>query len=99
MKRGVYFINISRGGAVDTDALLSALEGGRVAGAGLDVVSPEPLPKGHPLWRMDNVIITPHLAGNSDHGITRRTALFIENARRFVRGQPLRNIVDLNLGY
>jgi phosphoglycerate dehydrogenase-like enzyme len=99
MKRGVYFINISRGGAVDTDALLSALEAGQVAGAGLDVVSPEPLPKGHPLWGMDNVIITPHLAGNSDHGITRRTALFIENARRFVRGQPLRNIVDLKLGY
>jgi phosphoglycerate dehydrogenase-like enzyme len=99
MKRGVYFINISRGGTVDTDALVSALTVGQVAGAGLDVVNPEPLPKGHLLWRMKNVIITPHLAGNSDHGITRRTALFIENSRRFVRGQPLRNVVDLTLGY
>ncbi len=99
MKRGAYFINISRGGTVDTDALVGALNSGHVAGAGLDVVTPERLPKGHPLWRMENVIITPHLAGNSDQGVIRRTALFIENARRFARGLPLRNVVDLTLGY
>jgi D-2-hydroxyacid dehydrogenase (NADP+) len=99
MKQGVYVINISRGGTIDTDALMRALTSGRLAGAGLDVVAPEPLPKGHPLWRMPNVIITPHLAGSSDHGLARRTALIIENTRRFVRGQPLRNVVDKSRGY
>jgi len=99
MKPGVYIINIARGGIIDTDALVRALEARRIAGAGLDVLLPERLPKGHPLWGMSNVIITPHLAGNSEHGLSRRTALIIENARRFARGQPLRNLVDKSLGY
>ncbi len=99
MKRGVYFINISRGGLVDTDALVRALREGRVAGAGLDVVTPEPLPADHPLWKMKNVIITPHLAGQSDQGPAHRSALIIENTRRFVRGLPLRNVADKTLGY
>jgi D-2-hydroxyacid dehydrogenase (NADP+) len=98
MKRGVYLVNVSRGALVDTDALVRALQDGRVGGAGLDVVSPQP-PRGHPLWRMKNVIITPHLAGRSDRGPERRSQLIIENARRFVRGLPLRNVVDKTLGY
>ncbi len=99
MKRGVYIINISRGRTIDTDALVRALASGRVAGAGLDVVAPERLPRKHPLWHMPNVIITPHIAGNSDGGLRRRTRLIIENARRFAAGLPLRNLVDLKLGY
>lgn len=98
MKRGVYLVNIGRGDLVDTDALVRALQDGRVGGAGLDVVSPRP-PRGHPLWRMKNVIITPHLAGRSDRGPEHRSQLIIENARRFVRGLPLRNVVDKTLGY
>jgi phosphoglycerate dehydrogenase-like enzyme len=99
MKRGAYLINVSRGALVNTDALVRALRNGRLAGAGLDVIVPEPLPRGHPLWKMTNVILTPHLAGTSDIGATRRTQLVIENARRFARGLPLRNAVDKKLGY
>jgi phosphoglycerate dehydrogenase-like enzyme len=98
MKRGVYLVNIARGELVDTDALVRALQDGRAAGAGLDVVSPRP-PRGHPLWRMKNVIVTPHFAGRSDQGPERRSQLIIENARRFARGLPLRNVVDRTLGY
>ncbi|HET8625726.1 MAG TPA: NAD(P)-dependent oxidoreductase [Gemmatimonadales bacterium] len=65
MKRGAYLINVSRGALVDTGALVRALRSSRLAGAGLDVVEPEPLPRGHPLWKMPNVILTPHLAGTS----------------------------------
>lgn len=98
MKRGVYLINVARGDLVDTEALVRALQDGRVAGAGLDVVSPHPA-RGHPLWKMNNVIMTPHLAGRSDRGPEHRSQLIIENARRFVRGLPLRNVVDKTLGY
>ncbi len=99
MKPGVYLVNVARGELVDTDALVRALQAGRLGGAGLDVVSPEPLPPGHPLWRMKNVILTPHIAGQSDHGPELRSQLIIENAHRFARGLPLRNVVDKALGY
>jgi phosphoglycerate dehydrogenase-like enzyme len=99
MKPGVYLVNVARGELVDTDALVRALQDGRVAGAGLDVLSTEPPPRGHPLWRMKNVIMTPHIAGHSDRGAERRAQLFIENAHRFARGLPLRNVVDKALGY
>jgi phosphoglycerate dehydrogenase-like enzyme len=98
MKRGVIFINVSRGGVVDTDALVSALSSGQVAAAGLDVTDPEPLPKGHPLWRQ-NVIITPHTAGQSPEGMKRAFALFKENLRRFSTGEMLLNVVDKRAGY
>jgi phosphoglycerate dehydrogenase-like enzyme len=98
MKRGVYLINVGRGDLVDTEALVRALQDGRVAGAGLDVVSPHPAPS-HPLWKMNNVIMTPHLAGRSDRGPEHRSQLIIENARRFVRGLRLRNVVDKTLGF
>ncbi len=99
MKDGVYFINVSRGGIVDTDALVAALKAGKVRAAGLDVTDPEPLPEGHPLWSMDNVTITPHIATVSDQLESRRMALFKENVSRFLSGRPLLNVVDKPKGY
>ncbi len=99
MKKGSYFIAVSRGKTYDSNALVKALDEQRLAGAGLDVTNPEPLPKGHSLWKFENVIITPHIAGGSDLVNGRRLALFKENIRRFVAGQPLLNVVDKQKGY
>lgn len=99
LKPGAYFIAVSRGKLYDTGALVKALDSKRLAGAGLDVTNPEPLPKGHPLWRFENVIITPHIAGQSDNVEARRMALLKENLARFVKGQPLLNVVDKQKGY
>jgi phosphoglycerate dehydrogenase-like enzyme len=97
-KAGSYFINVGRGGTVVTDELLAALEEGRLAGAGLDVTDPEPLPADHPLWQMPNVIITPHVAGFG--GSRRWHAMLVrENIRRFIAGEPLLNVVDPERGY
>ncbi len=98
IKEGAYFVNVGRGGTVITDALHDALMGGRLAGAGLDVTDPEPLPPGHPLWKMPNVIITPHI---SARGFDREWLRFIieENFRRFVAGETLLNEVDPSRGY
>ena len=99
MKPGTYFINVSRGKTVQTDALVAALKSGHLAGAGLDVTDPEPLPRDHPLWDLSNVVLTPHVAWNSDHVWDRLMALFKENIRRFVEGLPLYNVVEKNKGY
>ncbi|MEW5728910.1 MAG: D-2-hydroxyacid dehydrogenase [Pseudomonadota bacterium] len=99
MKRGSYFVNVSRGTTVDTDALVEALKSGHLAGAGLDVTSPEPLPADHPLRQMDNVIITPHSAGLSDFNRQRSLEVIRGNIKRFVAGQPLCNEVDKSRGY
>ena len=99
MKKGAYFINVSRGKIVDTDSLVAALKSGHLAGAGLDVTEPEPLPEDHILWTLDNVIITPHVAGRSDGITERRLALYEENLKRFSTGLPLRNVVDKTKGY
>jgi phosphoglycerate dehydrogenase-like enzyme/glyoxylase-like metal-dependent hydrolase (beta-lactamase superfamily II) len=99
MKDTATFVNVGRGGTVDTDALLAALEEGRIAGAGLDVTDPEPLPADHPLWKAPNVIITPHYAARSDIGRERRWLLYRENFRRFVAGEPLLSVVDPERGY
>lgn len=99
MKKGSYFIAVSRGRTYDTESLVEALDTGHLAGAGLDVTNPEPLPKGHPLWKRQNVIITPHIAGQSDAVQARRMALILENVSRFVRGEPLLNVVDKKKGY
>lgn len=99
MKRNSYFIAVSRGGIYDSDALVKALDHRKLAGAGLDVTDPEPLPKGHPLWRFPNVIITPHIAGRSDGENARYEALYIENLKRFAAGEPLLNVVDKEKGY
>jgi phosphoglycerate dehydrogenase-like enzyme len=98
MKRGIILINVSRGAVVDTGALVSALDRGQVAAAGLDVTDPEPLSAGHPLWKR-NVIITPHSAGQSPGGQRRAHELFRENLRRFAAGEMLLNIVDKKAGY
>jgi hypothetical protein len=82
MKKTAYMINVARGGVVDTPALVEALEQGRIAGAGLDVIDPEPLPKGHPLWKSPNVVISPHIGGQSAGG--QRSAGFLEIVLRKV---------------
>ncbi len=99
MKKGVLFIAVSRGKIYDNLALVDALKSGRVAGAGLDVTDPEPLPKGHPLWTTGRVIITPHIAGRSDGEGARFHEVYVENLIRFGRGEPLRHTVDKQAGY
>jgi phosphoglycerate dehydrogenase-like enzyme len=99
MKPTAYFIAVSRGRLTCTDALAEALREKRVAGAGLDVTDPEPLVHDHPLRAMPNVIITPHIAGHSDHNRQRSFELVKTNVDRFIRGLPLLNIVDKRLGY
>ncbi len=97
-KKGSYFISVGRGASVVTDDLLQALESGQLAGAGLDVTDPEPLPADHRLWQMKNVIITPHVAGWGGSG-ERRQILLLENVRRFIAGDALLNVVDPQRGY
>ena len=94
MKSTGYFINIGRGATVVLDDLVSALEANEIRGAALDVFEIEPLPSDHPLWKMPNVIITPHCAGAGPYLDDRRTELFIENCVRFNEGRELKNIVD-----
>jgi phosphoglycerate dehydrogenase-like enzyme len=97
-KPGAHFINVGRGKSVITDDLVAALQSGQIAGAGLDVTDPEPLPANHPIWQMSNVIITPHVAGNGSN-TTRHMIVLRENLRRFVAGDALLNVVDPELGY
>lgn len=92
-------INVTRGRIVDEAALLEALEGKRIGGAGLDVVPKEPLPGDHPLWKMENVVITPHTAGGSPNRDGRCVALFCENLRRYLDGRPLTSVIDKRKGY
>jgi phosphoglycerate dehydrogenase-like enzyme len=99
MKPGAYLINVSRGTLVDTEALLEALSTGRLAGAALDVTDPEPLPPDHPLWKLPNVLITPHLGGASSLFWQRESVLLRENLHRYLAGKPLLNLVDKSLGY
>jgi phosphoglycerate dehydrogenase-like enzyme len=96
MKRSAYLINVGRGVIVDLADLTAALQAGEIAGAGLDVFEIEPLPPDHPLWRMDNVILTPHTAAASPRVAERHLETLLDNIRRFVAGQPLRNVVDKN---
>ena len=99
MKPSATLVNVARGSLVDTDALVRALESGTIAGAGLDVTDPEPLPTEHPLWKLPNVIITPHLAGATDRYWQRQADMLFENLRRYLAGEPLRNRVDKQKGY
>jgi len=99
MKKGSYFIAVSRGRLYDLDALVQSLQSGNLAGAGVDVTDPEPLPKGHPLWKCENVIITPHVAGRSDKDNARMVGTIKDNLLRFVEGRPLVNVVDKQKGY
>lgn len=99
MKKGSYFIAVSRGATYSHDGLVKALDSGRLAGAGLDVTDPEPLPKGDTLWKFPNVVITPHVSGGSDNLQTRLDYLVKENIRRFGAGLPLLNVVDKRAGF
>ena len=94
MKSTAYLINIGRGAIVDLAELTAALEAGEIAGAGLDVFETEPLPAGHPLWKMENVIITPHIAAGSPRIAQRHLATLLDNVGRFARGEPLVNVVN-----
>ena len=94
MKRTAVLINVGRGAIVKLDALVEALQAGTIAGAGLDVFEVEPLPEDHPLWDMENVIITPHVGGRGPYMQERRMRIFLENVRRFIAGEPLLNVVD-----
>jgi phosphoglycerate dehydrogenase-like enzyme len=98
MKPTSYLINVGRGVVVVLDDLVSALSMQKIAGAGLDVFETEPLPAASPLWKMPNVIITPHIGANppDPHIPERRTQILVENARRFSRGEALLNVVDKN---
>ncbi|HVW87194.1 MAG TPA: D-2-hydroxyacid dehydrogenase [Bryobacteraceae bacterium] len=99
MKQNSYFIAVSRGGIYDMNGLVRALDSRRLAGAGVDVMDPEPLPKGHPLWKFENVMITPHIAGRSDQDNARMIGTIKENIRRFAEGMPMINVVDKQKGY
>jgi len=93
MKSTAFLINVARGELVDNDALIKALETGTIAGAALDALVPEPLPKGHPLWKTKNIIITPHVAGVSDIYREQVMPIVEENLRRFLRGER-RNLIN-----
>ncbi|MSS70098.1 MAG: D-2-hydroxyacid dehydrogenase [Candidatus Latescibacteria bacterium] len=99
MKPTALLVNVGRGEVVDTVALVDALRDNKIAGAGMDVFEQEPLPDDSPLWGMENVIITPHIAGNSPDRGGRNQETVLENLRRFVQGQALIGAVDKSAGY
>lgn len=99
MKDTAYIYNVGRGSAIDTEALVAALREQRIAGAGLDVVDPEPLPEDHLLWSMENVIVSPHRAGSTPHHGRRLGEIFLRNLPRHLNDQPLENAVDREAGY
>ncbi len=99
MKPTAYLVNISRGEVVDEAALVQALQKGQIAGAALDVFATEPLPAESPLWELPNVIISPHIAGNTTNYNEKAAQLFIENLRRYMAEEPLLNQVNRTRGY
>lgn len=99
MKPGAWLVNVARGSLVDEEALVAALSSGSLGGAILDAFAVEPLPAAHPLWRLENVILSPHSSWRSSRLPARDLALFLENLRRFQAGDGLRNVVDANAGY
>ncbi len=99
MREDAVLINVSRGGIVDEDALVEALRAGRIRGAGLDVFQDEPLPAASPFWTLDNVCLTPHVAGVSPRFWERETELILENTRRYLAGEPMLNVVNKQAGY
>lgn len=94
-----WLVNVARGPHVDTAALVAALEAGRIGGAALDVTDPEPLPDGHPLWSLPNVVITPHTGNTKAMARPLLSARITENVRRYVAGESLLGLVDAELGY
>ena len=99
MRATAYIYNVGRGGSIDEPALVEALQQGIIAGAGLDVTDPEPVPADSPLWDMPNVILSYHTSGMSPHNADRVTELFAANLTRFMAGEPLQQRIDPQLGY
>jgi phosphoglycerate dehydrogenase-like enzyme len=99
MKRTAYIVNVSRGPLIDDEALITALRENRIAGAGLDVFAEEPLPPDSPYWDLPNVIVTPHTAAVTPKLWERHYMLISDNLRRYLAGDPLRNVVNKRLGY
>jgi phosphoglycerate dehydrogenase-like enzyme len=99
LKSNALFINVARGPSVVTADLIDALKQGRIAGAGLDVMDPEPLPSNHPLWSAPNIIITPHVSSASDLPREARWTIARENLRRFIAGEKMLSVVDLEREY
>ena len=99
MKPTAYLINVARGPIVNESALINVLQRRKIAGAGLDVTETEPLSEESPLWELDNVIITPHAAGGSQHRPRRTVEFFCQNLKRYFNKEPLKNLVDKRLGF
>ncbi len=99
MRPNAWLINVGRGRLVDTDALVEALRAGRIGGAALDVTDPEPLPDDHPLWSLDNAVITSHSANTWAMAVPELTALVARNIDHFARGEDLEGLVDVDAGY
>jgi phosphoglycerate dehydrogenase-like enzyme len=99
MKRTAVLVNVGRGPVLDEAALVEALEGGRIRGAALDVFETEPLPAESPLWRLPNVLLSPHCADHVPGWVDEAMRVFLRQLERFRRGEPLRDAVDKKLGY
>jgi len=99
LKPGSYFISVGRGRSTVTPDLIAALSSGHLAGAGLDVVDPEPLPADSPLWHLPNVIITPHVSAHTSVSREQRDLVLVENLRRYAAGEPMLSVVDIERGY
>ena len=99
MRRGALLVNVTRGEVVDDGALVRALQSGQLGGAALDVVAGEPLAPDHPLWEFENVVMTPHTAGASQHRARRNFERFCDNLRRFQAGEPLVGVIDKLAGF
>ena len=99
MKPSAVILNVGRGPVIDEAALIRALESGRIRGAALDVFETEPLPPGHPLWRLPNVLLSPHTANRVEGFLDPAFECFLENLNRYINGRPLLNIVEKEAGY
>ena len=99
MKKGTFLVNIGRGALIDEKALMAALDGGLISGAGLDVFKEEPLPPENPLWAYENVMITPHSSVGGDPADDQVVDIFIENLQRYIDGIEMINVIDKKRGY
>ena len=99
LKPTAVLVNVGRGPVVDEQALVEALAAGRIRGAALDVFETEPLPAGHPLWTLPNVLLSPHCADHVPGWVEAATRAFLDELERYRRGEPLRNVVDKTHGY
>jgi len=99
MKQSAFLVDVSRGGVINHTELIPALEEGQIAGAALDIYPEEPLPEDNPLWKIPTVILTPHIAGVSQEYNSRAVDLFAENLKRYLDGEQLLNLIDLQRGY